>query len=361
MQTLSAVKRIRTEPRQIAGGTGSEKGQSPLCSCQPVADGFLNHNFLPRYQPEATMLQAHEVEMGYFSSLAILSKVHGIEPMDVRGKPYPYNVLLSHWDMKRKLNRQPIETGLHIVQDDNERVRLATRQVWKIGHTLYYIPVMPLFKLLRIKERKATAELLLSVMAYLYHEAGIPYYRQESSFLHYHYQMNKDWLEDCKDEYDDDEYQKNASDILKTEYCGDVMERRIYNRYQLEHFTERLDAYKPGNGLERDCLRVAADAFGLMREYPGHTVFRHVAEPEPDDESACFEAYVSFICKTDGWFYENVERGVSDELNEYADTTQPCVIQVFDDTEAKRKEGLEFEYRLFELISDLTTILFDLP
>jgi hypothetical protein len=323
----------------------------------------LRHSFLPLYEPAPDLPRQLEVEMGYYASLALLGKLHGIEMPDFRDKPYPYNILLSYRAAKERLNRQPIETTLHIVRDDNERVRVATKQVFEAGHTLYYVPVMPLFRLLRIPAQKRCAELLLSVMAYLYHNVQIPYYRDPASYLHYHYECNKEWLMECAGDYEGDEYEENMGDVYRNEYVGDEMERKLHNRYQLEQFEKRLATFKPLSEFQRDALRVATDAFELMTQYPAATVFRHVEEVDDydNDDIASFEPYVSFVGDVDGWLYDNIERGVSDELNNYCQTAQPCKIQIFDDPEAEKATGLDFEYRLFELIYDLTTLLTNLP
>lgn len=361
MQALQATPRICSEPRQTAGCAGGAQGQADASTRHSTADGFLTHTFLPLYEAEEQMPLQQEVEIGYYSSLSLMGTLHGIEPLEYKEQPYPYNILLSYWDAKRKLNRQPIDTSLHIVRDDNERVRLATKQVFSPEHTLYYIPVMPLFRLLRQREQKHCAELLLSVMAYFYHTVRIPYYREESSYLHYHYEINREWLAESAGDYEPGEYEENMSDILKNEYVGDEMERKIYNRYQLEHFSERLQSFRPQSDFQRNCLRVALDAWELMQAYPDATVFRNVKDVDPDDEIASFEPYVSFVGDVDGWLYDNVERGVSDELNEYAETAEPCKVQIFDDPEADKATGLDFEYRLFELICELTTVLTELP
>lgn len=318
---------------------------------------------MPLYSPDRQLPPASEVQIGYYSSLSLLGKLHGFAPAEYEDKAYPYNILLSYRDTKRRLNRQPIETALHIVRDNNERVRVATKQVFEAGHTLYYVPVMPLFRLLRMPEQKACAELMLSVYAYLYHTVQIPYYRDASTYLFYHYECNKEWLMECAGDYEGDEYEENMSDIWRNEYVGDVIERKIYNRYQLEHFGERLTAFNPNGLFQRDCLRVATEAWDLMQAYPDATVFRNVIELEPkqEDEVASFDRYVSFVGDVDGWLYDNIERGISDELNEYGETQLPCKVQVFDDPEAEKATGLDFEYRLFDLICEITTTLTNLP
>ena len=304
-----------------------------------------------------------DVEIAYYSSLRLLTQSHGIEVNEHKDKAYPYNILLSYWESTRALNRQPIETTLHIVRDDSERVRVATKQVFEAGHTLYFVPVMPLFRLFLMQEQKRCAELLLSVFAYLYHEVQIPYHRDVSSYLFYQYDIHKDWLLDCAGDYEREEFEANMSEIIKNEYVGDEMERKIHNRYQLAHFGERLSAFRPKTLFERDALRVATEAWELWQDYPDATVFRNVSDIDPYecDEIASFDRYVSFVGDVDGWLYTNIERCISDELNEYGETQQPCKVQVFDDPEADKATGLEFEHRLFDLICELTTLLTNLP
>lgn len=363
MQALSAARPVRPEPRQITRSAGSAQGQTDGRTCQRTADGFLNHAFLPLYQPQRETPPPQEVEMGYYSSLHLLTKSHGIKVDTHQDKPYPYNVLLSYRETEQALNRQPIETTLHIVRDDNERIRVATKQVFEAGHTLYFVPVMPLFRLLRMEGQRRCAELLLSVYAYLYHKVRIPYYRDVSSYLFYQYEIHKEWIAECAGEIERDEYEENMSDLLKNEYVGDEMERKLYNRFQLEHFSERLTTFKPNSTFQRDALRVATDAWELLQEYPDATVFRNVRELDPcqEDEVASFDRYVSFVGDVDGWLYDTIERCISDELNEYGETQLPCKVQVFDDPEAEKATGLDFEHRLFELICELTTLLTNLP
>ena len=359
MSALSATQSICARPRQTARCAGSSQGQTDARTRQRTADGFLNHVFLPLYEPGRNAPPAHEIEMGYYSSLSILSRLYVLEVAQYREKPYPFNILLSYRDVKRRLNRKPIETTLHILKDDKERVKVATRQEFEPGHTLYFIPVLPLYRLLRKQEQRKCAELLLSVYAYLYHHAQIPYYRDPSSYMFYQYECNKEWLMECSVDFEGDEYEENMSDVWRNDYVGDVIERKIYNRYHLEHFSERLAGFEPNGPFQREALRIAADAWQLMQDYPDATVFRNVPEsdPEQEDEVACFDRYVSFVGDVDGWLYDTVERAISDELNEYSETQVPRKVQVFDDPEAGIVTGLDFEYRLFELICNITTLL----
>ncbi|MBW7891977.1 MAG: hypothetical protein H3C48_13350, partial [Chitinophagaceae bacterium] len=284
MQTVSKSKRIRSSTRQAARSAGSTKEQGKERTVGFAADGFLNHCFLPLYREATHPPEKTKVEKGFFKSLSTLSALCGCELMDTQDKPYPYNILLAHWDAARQLNRQPQEISLHIVQDENGRVTLATRQVYETGNTLYFIPVIPLYRLLQDKIQKQAGELLLSVCAYLYHIAGIPYYRDCYSAMEYYYDMMKDWLLDDAGSYEAEDLNRNFSELYAAEYYGDIIHRKIFNRYHLAQFQSRLQGFKVTDGLGRACYQVAAAAYDLYRQYPERTVFDNITRNEDNDE-----------------------------------------------------------------------------
>ena len=80
---------------------------------------------------------------------------------------------------------------------------------YNTGAMLYYIPVIPLYQMLRNKRRNKTGLLLLSVCTYLYRIADIPYYRQEGSYLYWIYEMLTEWLEQ-DEEVDDNHISKKS-------------------------------------------------------------------------------------------------------------------------------------------------------
>lgn len=86
---------------------------------------------------------------------------------------------------------------------------------YNTGATLYYIPVIPLYQMLRNKNRKKTGLLLLSVCTYLYRIADIPYYRQEDSYLYWIYEMLTEWLEQ-DEEVDDNHISKKSFKKLRS-------------------------------------------------------------------------------------------------------------------------------------------------
>ncbi|MFH6997400.1 hypothetical protein ACHRVZ_05660 [Flavobacterium sp. FlaQc-57] len=188
MQTIQTVRGIRRKYRPTARCTPSKKEPEQFRSARTPADGFLRHSFLPLFEMGKKIPDQFQVENDFFNSLALLTGLYGFEVLDTTGKSYPYNILLAHCHAQKQLNSLGRDIELSIMQCNNGCVKLATKHIYNTCNTLYYIPVLPLYKLLQDRKQKQTAELLLSVFAYLYHIAGIPYYREDNSYLYYHYE-----------------------------------------------------------------------------------------------------------------------------------------------------------------------------
>lgn len=363
MQTIQTIRKMGRKRRPTARYAGSKKEPQQFGSARPFADGFLRHSFLPVFEMGKKVPSQYEVEMDFFSSLALLKGVYGFEVLETKGKSYPYNMLLAHSDAQKQLKRFGQDIELSIMQDNDGSVKLATKHIYNTCNTLYYIPVLPLYRLLQNRKQKPTAELLLSVFAYLYHIAGIPYYREDSSCLYYHYECMDEWL---IDELEDEECQGGnsmISELNTASYYGDVMHRKIYNTYHLSVFEKRIGSYKCNNSFEKDCLSVAEQALALMLEYPSGTIFQNISNREFESEQGTIRAeqYISFIADTDGALYENIARVINDEFNECSEIEEPTLLQIYDTQNELTPKALDFEYRLFPLLNDLCTLLNNMP
>ncbi|MFH6960867.1 hypothetical protein ACHRV1_26010 [Flavobacterium aquidurense] len=362
MQTIQTVRGIRRKYRPTARCAPSKKEPKQFHSARTPADGFLRHSFLPLFEMGKKIPDQFQLENDFFNSIAILTGLYGFEVLDTTGKPYPYNILLVHADIQKQLNilRQDIE--LSIMQDDSS-VKLATKHIYNKCNTLYYIPVLPLYRLLQNRKQKKTAELLLSVFAYLYHIAGIPYYREDSSCLYYHYECMEEWM---IDELEDEECESGnsmISELNSASFYGDVMHRKMYNSYHLKVFEKRIGSYKFNNSFEKDCLSVAKQALALMLEYPACTIFQSTSNREFENDEGIIRAeqYISFIADTDGLLYENIARVINDEFNECSEIEEPTLLQIYDSQNELTHKTLDFEYRLFPLLNDLCTLLNNMP
>jgi hypothetical protein len=216
--------------------------------------------------------------------------------------------------------------------------------------------------MLKDPKRKKSAQLLVSVCSYLYHIADIPYYRQESTYLYWLYEMHKDWVEQ-DDETEETQYYKR--EFAKAELIGDCIEQRLFNRINLEMFEKRLSSFVSRDVFEMECWQLACNAFVLYSEYPKASIFRNAPLPKQDpynddceNEAIGMEKYISFIADTKGWLYENLSDSINNEFNEYGIMEEPSISKSFDGSKITQ-ESLDFENRLFAVLDGLCSLLYN--
>lgn len=321
--------------------------------------------FLPKLKTVQSVQACEETvktERDFYQSLSNLAGHYSIEPMQTKEFGFPYNIALSMWDLETKLKHTNINwDGLQLVQD-SRRTFLISEERYDTGTTLYYIPVVPLFKMLNNPKRKKTTQLLVSVCSYLYHIADIPYFRQEDSYLYWMYEMMTDWVEQ---DDETDETQTYKSELRNAEYIGDKIEQKLFNPINLQVFEQRLNNFKSLDTFDQECWQVAYKIFALFKEYPTTSIFRNapISEQDPynddyDNEVIGMEKYISFVADTKGWLYESLSDSINNEFNEYGVMEEPTISKRFDGIEIKAT-NLDFENRLFALLNDLCGLLYE--
>ncbi|MBB4801663.1 hypothetical protein ACHRV1_25025 [Flavobacterium aquidurense] len=360
--TVGRVRKVDAKTKRCKPGA---ERQTEIRTDSYATNGILKCTFLPKLKTAQSVQACEETvktERDFYQSLSELAEHYGIEPMPTKDFGYPYNIALSMWDMETKVKR--INTnwdGFNLIQD-SKKTFLTSEERYNTGTTLYYIPIVPLFQMLKNKKRKKTAQLLLSVCSYLYHIADIPYYRQEESNLYWMYEMHKDWIEQ-DDETEDTQNYKREFQIA--EYIGDSIEQRLFNRTNLKVFEERLNRFKSRDTFDKECYQIACNMFALYTEYPTASIFRNAPmykeDPDNDDtenEAIGMEKYISFIADTKGWLYESLSDSINNEFNEYGVMEEPTISKCFDGSEITAT-NLDFENRLFALLNELCGLLYE--
>lgn len=362
MQTISTPRHFRLKPQQASRCAGSKKEPAPIIPARSFANGFLKSQFLPLYEKGQELNKPAEGQKDFFDSLQILSDVYQLEKVDLESLSYPYNMLLAHASAQMQLNKTGQDIELKILQNKNGRIKLSATHHYNTASTLYYIAVLPLYRCLKNKKQKDACNLLLCVFSYMYHIAGIPYYRDCESYLFYQYECLQEWT---LDEYEEGEMEKDyslISEFNKASYYGDVMLRKIFNPCHLNDFQKRIENFKAVSPFEKECLDVAEKAFFLMEEYPENTIFRNTSnKAQEQDDVISAEQYISFIADTEGELYENIARTINDQFNECGEIAEPTLLQVFDGKREHSSKALDFEYRIFPLLNDLCTLLNKMP
>ncbi|WP_444625921.1 hypothetical protein [Flavobacterium columnare] len=340
----------------------SAERQAEIRTNSNATNGILKCTFLPKLKTAHSVQACQKTEKDFYTSLSKLAEHYSIEPMQTKDFDFPYNIALAMWDMETKVKRIHINWDSFKLVQDSKKTFFVSEEKYNVGTTLYYIPIAPLFKMLKDPKRKKTAQLLISICSYLYHIADVPYYRQEDSYLYWLYEMQKDWIEQ---DDETDESETYNSELRNAEYIGDKIEQKLFNRINLKVFEQRLSRFKSRDTFDRECWQVTCNAFALFIEYPNATIFRNAPRPEQDpyndddeNETIGMEKYISFIADTKGWLYESLSDNINNEFNEYEAMEEPTISKQFDGSEITAT-NLDFENRLFALLKDLCGLLYD--
>lgn len=356
------VGRVRQLDAKTKGRKPSAERQTEIRTHSNATNGILKYTFLPKLKTAKSVQACQKTERDFYKSLFQLAEHYSIEPMHTQDFEFPYNIVLAMWDMETKVKRTNINwDGFKLIQDSG-KTYFVSEERYITGTTLYYIPIVPLFQMLKDPKRKKTAQLLLLVYSYLYHIAQIPYYRQEQSYLYWLYEMMNDWVEQDEETEETESYKR---ELRNAEYIGDKIEQKLFNRTNLKVFEQRLRCFKIVDMFDKECWQVACNAFALYTEYPNATIFRNATLPEEDpynddyeNEIIGMEKYISFIAETKGWLYENLSDTINNEFNEYGAMEEPTISKRFDGSEIPTA-NLDFENRLFDLLNDLSGLLYE--
>ena len=359
--TIRRVHQMDATPQRCKSDVN---GQTTTRTGNHAADGFLKCVFLPKLKSTQFIQsceKTEETERDFYKSLSELAKHYDIEPMPTREYGFPYNTVLARWDMETKLKGTVTNWDKLSLVQASRKTYLVSRERYNTGITLYYIPIVPLFKMLKDPMRKKSALLLVSVCSYLYRIADVPYYRQQGSYLYWQYEMLRDWAEE--DGFmEDTALYKN--ELRQAKCLGDKMEQKLSDPIHLKLLESRITCFQSNNEFDRECYRVAATTFALYTDYPKATIFRNAPIPKEDpdggysDETIGMEKYISFVADTNGLVYESLCETINNEFNEYGTLEEPTISKHFDGRETA-SANLDFENRLFALIDDLCFLLYN--
>lgn len=338
--------------------------QTEICTNNNASNGFLKYKFLPKHEEVSHFLDSKEIfktERDFYKSLSKFSIQYGLEPMQTKHFGFPYNLALAMWDIEKKLKQSNNDWSQFKLIRSNSRIHFAKEEQFFTNTSLYFIPVVPLFKMLHDKKCNKNAQLLLSVFSYLYHIADIPYYRQQDSYLYWIYEMHEECIE--QEEEMGEDLQNYWREFKISKNIGDKIEKKIFNLKNLDFFEQRLNFFKSINEFDIACHKVASEAFALYSEYPKSTIFRNKPSSEEDPHGEDYgnkvigmEKYISFVANTKGCLYDNIEDSINAEFNEYGSIEEPTIYTPISGTEIP-KADFDFENRLFALMEELHQVL----
>lgn len=351
-----------TPQRRTRGTTGHPTARPAL----PTADGILRATFpsgVKAHKVKRTVAEKACIAQGFCTSLSQLTTHYGITISVPEWAIYPEGIAKAIKKAGKKLKKKTGFQSLRLVHN-LEKAFLITEERYSTGTYLYYIPVFPLYKMLRDTRHRKAALVLLSVCSWLYRTVGVPYYRQEDAYLYWQYEMIREWIQGESE--DEEEYtQQNKAELRTAALIGDLMEKKLRNPANIRFFTRRIECFTPYGELEGQCKKIAVEALALFTQYPHECIHRNIQKKETGDEDGQLEyeddvigidKYLSFSATTQGWLFETLEEAVNNEFNECGEVEEPVIVKRFDGNPVSA--SLDFERRAFELINALCEILY---
>ena len=369
--TAPTVRRIFGLDETRQKRFGNTERPTEISSYKPTSDGFLKCTFLPKLKKndfqksissEKSLIQIQrknaKTEKDFYQSLSQLAEHYGLNPISTKHLGYPYNIALALDDIQKQLKNKVRDWEEIRLIEEKGKTYFTSEERYNTGAILYYIPIVPLYRLSKNPKRKQAVQLLQSVCSYLYHIAGVPYYRKQDSYLFWMYEMVTEWITS------DDENEETPiylSEIKQAEHIGDFMEQKIYNHHNLTRFKDHLKNFKAKDRFDNDCFMLARKVFSLYEQYPNATIYQNLqsiidTEEYESDTIVSMDKYVSFCAEAKGMMFQTLFEAVNSDLQEYATMEEPRVIKKFDGS-IITNNNLDFEKRLFPLIEELIYIL----
>ncbi|HJU45775.1 MAG TPA: hypothetical protein VJ647_03280, partial [Chitinophagaceae bacterium] len=290
--------------------------------------------------------EEEKTEKEFFQSLAWLAGLYKLDLPPEGNGIYPYNITLAYQHAAASLKKIRPELSLIVVQDERHTACLATTKVFDTSSALYYINVRPLHVLMKRKESKPTAALLLSVFAWLHQVVKVPYYADKRTYLFYCYRIINEWIK------------KKPGGVSVLRAGADIY-KKIGLPHHLDMLARRVNEFTPVGSWERCLHAISRQALGLYTKYPDRSVFNMVKTNllEPGKEKVCLEQYLSFFWDEKDRQYHSMIGYVNTGLEKMETIDGPMAIQLFDRPQEQEQHDLDFAERLFGLVEELAHLL----
>jgi len=315
------------------------------------------------YEMTGELPKKEKVEPVYLKAVKNLTAYYKVDIIDVHNYPYPYNILLSNWDISRQIKMKGRYREIRIEETENLTIQLSVTESINTGNTLFFIPLVPLFKSLQ-NGSNPCASLLLSVCVYLFRKAGVCHYKEDESYICYLYEIMDNWIEDDREGMDKEDYKEQRAILDEVFSIGDKMKVLLNDEKELEKLQDRIQKFEPESQFDRDCLKLAKETLALWMEYPTAHIYQHLNEDIDEDEDDYYSNgkikvtdYISFIGEMSSCVYDTMMTMLNDDFNERSGTQDFETTIVFNKPQRKYKDVLAYEDRVIGIIEDLCDLI----
>lgn len=335
----------RSAGRQKTGGAGRQVTDAVLT--------FSKVQFIPKLlrnndDDKLTARQQRELQR----SLCHLATHYGIKHLNTEGVPYPQNLTLAITDAEHQIQAKGIDISQIKIRKTGQKAFLITTEHCIDCSTLYYIPVIPLYNILKGAKTRQAGKLLQFAFAYLL-KIGVPYYRNDGTELYATYEMLEEMMQE-------DESEIPPSEMSQAFTIGDIVLKKISNPETLKNIGSLIDNFHCKSPFDHACLKIAADAYSIYKQYPHESIFRNEAVADHEGEwefeyLVTMDKYTAFCADISGSLSYQIDQFQNDDLTQADAITEPLLTKEFNGDALSG--NLDFEKRVYDLIIDLCSFL----
>ena len=327
---------------------------------QQIAPAFLTHRFLPLAGDHPVLRLNRRVQGEFFRSVGNLARLYRLTEPEMTGLPYPLNIHATFVHLKQQLEKAEPALSLAIVQTKEEVTTLATVKPVEIGGALYYIPLLPIFKLLRRAKARQIAPILLSLAAYIHQKMGLPTYTERGSYIADVYSILEQWVDDTDADRDEKETTECYREFRRAEVVGDYMQRKLRQPMRITMLLSYLQAFEPVGTWEVQLRQLAVDYLKLDLAFPDRSLFNEIPNyflEEEEDERVCKEQYLSFVYDNYSWLVQEMSDYVENSLQECPVLDAPLTVQYFHQPQSKECHDPAYEVACFRVLNEFAYLL----
>jgi hypothetical protein len=362
MPATSAPGHIRRKPQSLERRSPGKKTKAPKRSAGHAPNDFLKQTFLPVSHFEGFRKnRISPLEQQFFKALSNLSDHHNLELNPINIEAFPFNILSNFQKAKNILEKK--QPGLELlITELNGETTLATVEEIGISYTLYFPPLSAL-DWLHTKKSKKNFQLVLSLFAYLNQSARMPL-PSENDYMSGCYDAICDWMENCEDEYDEEEWKEKKALLTEMRRKQPILERAVTNPANLAALTGRVKSYRPRSEEEKKLYKIAKEFIELQRQYPARNFYQNIytdyLEYDEDEYRGYADQYFGFFWDDNGWLEESLMQYINGDLQECSRFDQPVSIRYYNRKDSGPYCSIDFEKRLLQLTSELSSTIYKL-
>ena len=365
---MAAIPKHRTPSGRYEPVTGRRvrhRQPAQTLSAPPVAPAFLTHRFLPLVADHPVLRPSRRVQGEFFRSVDNLTQLYQLTVPEITALPYPLNIHAVFVQLQQQLERTLPTLSLAIVLTKEGVTTLATARAVDVQGTLYYIPLLPIFKLLRRAKARLVSPILLSLAAYIRQKMGVPSYCDLGSYMADVHDILEQWVDDSGAERDDRETAECYREFRRAEAVGWYMHRKLLQPARIANLPSYLQAFEPVGTWQTRLKQLAEDFLRLDLAFPGRCLFKEIPtgflEEETEEEERVSKGqYLSFVCDHYSWLGEEMNDYVETALQDCSVVDAPVNVQYFHQPQTIECHDPTYEVTCLRLLSEFAHLLNDI-